>query len=250
MYVLKRCFSNAGFKVLFSILFLSIPGICLSSSCKDLFVSGGEGVINYVRVHTKKSIFSIGYDEKWEQRVKSAFESWNLEDIERLLTDVESRIGVRYTLEVLRYPDNFLFANYANYEKFKKVISFYDDYLGAEVVTKQLRRSMEGFFIRGSFEELKGVMSFLESYIGREGVKQRMEWGMGYFANVNLEELKGAVSFLEGYIGREGVKQRMESHIQVFAKLKLSDLQGLKRKWETEELGEEELRYRFLNYKL
>ncbi len=42
MFVLKRCFSNAWFKVFFFILFLSVPGICLSSSCKDLFVSGGR----------------------------------------------------------------------------------------------------------------------------------------------------------------------------------------------------------------
>ena len=50
MFILNKIFSKAGFKVLFFILLLSVPVICLSSSCKDVFVSGsGEEVINYVR---------------------------------------------------------------------------------------------------------------------------------------------------------------------------------------------------------
>ena len=185
MLVLKKCFSNTYFKIFFIILFLSVPGICLSSSCKDSFVSGAE-VIKYVRLHEKQYNLK-GYDKKWEEKVNSAFKYWGSEETKKLLKYLDKQIEKKDTLKRLKYPSYFKFSRY---EKFKKLILFYESYLGVEGVTQRLRRSMGGFFIRSSLKKLKKVVKFIEGYIERDGVKERMNKDLQGFSNANFGRIK------------------------------------------------------------
>ena len=55
----KMFFSMSVLRFSFLFLFLSVPGICLSSSCKDLFVSGGTGQKYFYYITHKNNLESI-----------------------------------------------------------------------------------------------------------------------------------------------------------------------------------------------
>ena len=249
MFILKRYFSIACFKWFFFILFLSVPGICLSSGCPDVFTitenPSGKEVIKYIERY-KGEYNLTGYDKQWEQRVYSFFKDWELEEAKNFLKYLSDRIGVKDTLKSLNHPRYFAKSGY---KKFLELVLFYESYLGKDKVTERLRKSMGGFFILTSLEKLKKVVKYVEGYIGKEGVTKIMEGHLESLDLVldiqlhimeeikdgnlrslpllNLKELEEAAEYFESVIEteRKEAKGIMSRNFEIISRANLRELE-------------------------
>ena len=180
--------------------------------------------VNFAKDNLGES-YSSHLGPEWEGKLRSALKSrstlksWSsIDETEFFLLYLHDRIGLEETVKRIKAVSYFRFSGY---EKFFDTVDFYESYIGGkkgeELVTLRLKRSLGGFFYKGSLENLEEVVKYIEGYIGKEEVKESMKKDLQGFSKANFKELKRVVEYIEGYIGREEVKERMKKDLRGFS---------------------------------
>lgn len=220
----------------------------LSDFCRKLFSSGAAGsvFINFAKNHLGEN-FSNEMGNQWEKKIRSSLKGWTEEEAKNFIVYLETRIGQRNTIRSIKHY-SFYFS-VSGFRKFMDTVSFYEDIIGEDAVTKHLKRSLKGFFYEAPLSNLEQVVEFVRSYIEEDTVQESsrhkfesLDWksegmndnpsqknektvskdliakSLGDLSQIHIIYLKQAVKFIEQLIGREEVKKKMGEDFRYFSR--------------------------------
>ena len=221
----KSLLSILSFLLLFSVSDASSSPIKLRDWCKRWFApqTSNSSFIDFAKEHLGKR-FSTEIDSKWDLQIKTAAKNWTTKEAEDFLYYLKTRIGEKATMKHIQ--NDFSYFELSRYKKFRQTVSFYEGYLGEEIVTQHLKNSLRGFFYNDSLSNLRQVVTFVDFYLKLNtknseendnfSLKKIMIQNINFFARANIRELKASVRFLEKHIGKKEVQKKMKEDFRYF----------------------------------
>ena len=224
-------------RLYFILYFLLISFQAFSLICQDNFSTGSVFVS-----FAQKQIGESWVDEmgiQWQQRITRATRYWSRKDARKFLNFLDNRIGIKDTIERIKFPS---YLKNIRYQNFINRVSLYEEYIDESEVTIHLRKSFGGFS-QGQIDEIRAVIEYVKIYIGEEDMKKRMEQDLLGFSKVKLLALKRIVRYMEMHIGTDLTKEKMKRDLESFSRFRLIQL----KQWE-KGLGVEALKDLFERY--
>lgn len=210
-----------------SLIFVSFHA---SSACVDFWSKDGDRAsdmfIQFAQEHLgenwsekmnskKYKGYSI-YATPWKREVVSSTQKWSSKDARKFLDILVNRVGELNTCYLLARSLSHL-KNISQHrqmsqdilQNFKERIAFYDDYMGEEVTTEMMQKSLAGF-TEGELDQIKELAEFLESYLrSRELVIRTLTRDPHIFSVTEVDEIQPVLTFLETIISHETLTEMM-----------------------------------------
>lgn len=175
-------------------------------------------------------IMGSSWDQSiWEERLIGYMNKghWTEQDAGNFVLFLIGRIGLENTLK--RIKNNVSYFSSIIYLDFIDKISFYDEFLGEDIVNILLSNSLGGFTKENSLSELRDIISFIHKYIEDEEElrafvkKQIINIAKAIYSDlIEIEEL-----LIEYHFTKNEIKTLMQKSFTGFATAKPENLRAV-----------------------